>query len=600
VAARAFEELTGLPAAYARLDSGQREAVNSVTDTVVLAGPGSGKTETLAVKAAMALLDVPAPRGVACITYTRSAAQEIRNRVAELGVRPGRRLVARTLHSFCLREIIRPYAALVGEPELARRDVMTKSEAGVHLADACETKGATVSEPELQVMRGLAVADEDLSDFSAAQINVMEYYISTMADAGVIDFDGMIHEALRLAQEYPIVVELTAARFPWLLVDEYQDLGPSLHVLVQTLRTSDEITVFAVGDPDQTIMQFTGADSDYIESLEAAGYRAVRLPINYRCAPSIVRAAAGALERQRGYKAAPKRTDDGEVLPLEVDGGMAEQMQTVVDELLPSLLKRFKAHEIAILYTGKGWYADRIVEALQSADIPFSLERDVRFSQLGETIGWLQRCAQWSIDAWSERQGRFRQLADDLREYLVDAEHPAGKTSLAAAEFLYPLLEEPVDPDTLLADWLGQFVTALQLDEILKRGAVHAQEREALAELLLAVRKKHAGLPIQAFAGPIRRPGRIVVTTYHSSKGREFDAVILPGLQDGIMPSAWKPRGGYWRFDRVDNDLKLFYVALTRARHSLALLWSPSGENRFGDPHEWPRSRFIDAVLEQL
>lgn len=597
--ARAPQDLTGLAAAYARLDHGQRAAVDSPTSTVVVAGPGSGKTETLAVKASMLLQQIPPPRGVACITYTRSAAQEIRRRVTEFRVRADRRFVSGTLHSFCLREILQPYAALVGEPELAQREIIGGKAAGRALGRVRSESGANVSDVDLQVMRRGTAAGEYLSDrFSERQIDAMDRYETLLADNNVIDFDGMIHEALRLAQEHPLVVELASARFPWLLVDEYQDLGAPLHVLVQTLRSSGGVEIFAVGDPDQTIMQFTGANSGYIESLEEAGYRAVVLPINYRCAPSIVRAAAGALERDRGYKHDPNREDDGEVIQREVGPGMRDQMKTVVDELLPSLAYRLPLHEIAILYPGKGWYADQIVEALRDSDVDYSLERDARFSQLGEIVSWLQRCAQWSIDAWSERRGRFRELADDLGEYLVDAQHPAGRTALATAEFLFPLLETPVDPEAPLAAWLSDFVGALALDDILQRGGIHAQDLEALADLLHAARAQ-AELVVQDFAGPVRRPGRIVVTTYHSAKGREFDAVILPGLQDGVMPRSWKRRG-VWRFSGIENDLKLFYVAVTRARHTLALLWSQLGENSFGDPGQWPRSRFVDDVLKQL
>jgi DNA helicase-2/ATP-dependent DNA helicase PcrA len=600
VAARALEELTGLPAAYARLNDGQREAVDSLESTVVIAGPGSGKTETLAIKAALLLQHIPAPRGLACITYTRAAAREIRARVVELGVRPGRRLVAGTLHSFCLREILQPYAALVGEPDLAQREVVGSKSAARVLAKANAEGGTDISGVDLQVLRRASVAGEDLSDrFSLLQAATMTRYESLLADNNLIDFDGMIHEALRLARSHPLIVELTAARFPWLLVDEYQDLGAPLHVLVQTLRESREVEIFAVGDPDQTILQFTGADAEYLEALEQAGYHAVVLPINYRCAPSIVIAAASALQRDRGYKPDPKRQDDGEVITREVGGGMRTQMRVVVDDLLPALLGRFKPHEIAVLYTGKGWYADQIVDALRGGDVAYSLERDTRFSQLGEIVGWLQRSAQWSIDAWSERQGRFRDLADDLHEFLADAGHPAGRTALSAAEFLHPLLEESVDPEAPLGTWLGGLVDALGLEDILDRGGVHAQDQEALTDLLNVIRRDQS-LVVQDFAGPIRRPGRIVVTTYHSSKGREFDAVILPGLQDGIMPSAWKPRGRQWRFANVDDQRKLFYVGVTRARHTLALLWSPLGENRFGDPGEWARSRFVDGILEQL
>jgi DNA helicase-2/ATP-dependent DNA helicase PcrA len=160
------------------------------------------------------------------------------------------------------------------------------------------------------------------------------------------------------------------------------------------------------------------------------------------------------------------------------------------------------------------------------------------------------------------------------------------------------LLEEPIDPDTPLRDWLPAFVDALGLDDLLERASIHAQDAEALTDLLDVVRTRD-GLVVQDFAGPVRRPGRVVVTTYHSSKGRQFDAVILPGLQDGVMPSAWK-QAGRWQFSDIEDQRKLFYVGMTRARHTLALLWSPRGENVFGDPNEWPRSRFLEDVLAQL
>jgi DNA helicase-2/ATP-dependent DNA helicase PcrA len=602
VAGRAAGQLTGLAAAYARLDDGQREAVDSEVSTVVIAGPGSGKTETLAVKAAILLQEIPAPRGVACITYTRAAAQEIRARVVELGVRPERRLVSSTLHAFCLRQILRPYASLAGEPGLADREVVGSRAADELREQACREAGAGVwlSEADLQTVRRALAAGVDAGDrFTKRHEDAARRYDRHLADQGLTDFDGMVHEALRLVQEHPVVVELTAARFPWILVDEYQDLGAPLHVLVQALRDEGGIDIFAVGDPDQTIMQFTGADAEYIESLEAEGYHPVVLPINYRCAPSIVRAVARAAARDRGYKPDPRRQNEGEVIPREVGPGMRQQMEVVTGELLPAMLQRFPAHEIAILYPYVSWYMDRITDALRGAGVDFSLERDTRFPRKGEVVGWLQRCAQWSIDAFTERRGGFRELADELREYLVDAGDLAGRTALAAAELLYPVLEDAVEPDAPLAPWLEGLVDALGLDELLARGGEHGQDAEALADLRRTAARRDLGLTVQDLAGPVRRPGRVVVTTYHSAKGREFDAVILPGLQNGIIPGKYK-KGGQWRGSNVDHQLKLFYVAVTRARHTLALLWSPLGENRYGDDGQWPVSPFVGPLLEQI
>ena len=503
MASRTVKELGAFAAAYARLNDGQREAVDAQASTVVIAGPGSGKTETLAVKAALLLQDIPSPCGIACIAYTRSAAREVGKRVHELGVRPGRRFVAGTLHAFCLRQVVQPYARLVGETALAERTVIGARATSPILRAANTACRARLTSVDLQVIRRASAAGEALEDrFTPADMATASRYDEILAERGLLDFDAMIHQALRVVQENAVVVELIAARFPWLLVDEYQDLGAPLHVLVQTLRDSGGVEVFAVGDPEQTILQFTGADSLHLESLEALGYRSVLLPINYRCAPTIVRAVAAASGRKRDFLPDPQRDDPGEVVPLEVEGGFVEQMELVVAEVLPELLARYEAHEVAIFYTGIGWYADQIIRELDEAGMAYSLERDARFSQFGEVVSWLQGCAQWSIDAWAERQGRFRDLASQLHEYLADAGHPSGRTQLATAEFLYPLLESAEDPGTQLSVWLDGLVSALELDDVLKKGRLHSQDVEALADLA-ALAHKNSDLSLQDFAGPV-------------------------------------------------------------------------------------------------
>ncbi len=592
------EQLSGLAGAYARLDPKQREAVDARDDTVVLAGPGSGKTDTLAVKGAVLLREIRAPQGIAALTYTNAAAREIADRIAHLGERGGRRFFTGTVHSFCLRGVIKPFAGLAGTPSLADREVIAAGTARSLLRHAADAEGVTSppSEPRLQWVRRAAACHQDLSGhFDRFEIAVMRRYEKLLVEGGFIDFDGIIHEALGVIAASEAVRDLLAARYPWLLVDEYQDLGGPLHEIVQHLREAS-VRVMAVGDPDQTILQFTGADARYLGELEETGCRRIDLAFNYRSGRRLIDAAAGALPVDRNYEPHPDSDDEGEVLSLRVQGGLVPQVATLVDDLLPRLTEQDgrPLHEIAILYPGRSWLLDLIVAKLVTEGIPYSLERDARFGH-GEVVAWLQRCAQWAVDAPSERVIRFRDLANGLRTYLVDAHHRAGVTSLAAAEFLFPVLERGVAPDTLLLDWLKEILGMLDLREILKAGGIHNQEIEALDELLLGLRGSHAGTTVEEFAGPVRRPGRVVVTTYHSAKGRQFDAVLLPGLQDGIMPRAYRGR-----IRNVDHDRNLFYVGFTRARHTVVMLWSDSSEDAWGNAAGLGPSRFVGEIEARL
>jgi superfamily I DNA/RNA helicase len=242
---------------------------------------------------------------------------------------------------------------------------------------------------------------------------------------------------------------------------------------------------------------------------------------------------------------------------------------------------------------------DVLIRELGETDTPYSLERDIRFGQLGEIVGWLQGCTQWALDLPTERTVRFRDLAEELRRYLIDAGRPDGRSSLAAAEFLYPALDADLQPEALLLDWLNGLVNDLSLRAVLAEGEIHAQELEALDRLVADLRGKYAGTTVEDFAGPVRRPGRLVVTTYHSAKSRQFDAVILPGLQEGFMPRARKLKG-QWRETNVNHDRNLFYVAFTRARHCVAMLSSENSEDAYGDRAAWPRSRFVNEIEAQL
>jgi DNA helicase-2/ATP-dependent DNA helicase PcrA len=307
---------------FERLNLGQQAAVKEAGNTAVLAGPGSGKTATLVIKVAHLLAEiVEPPAGVACITYNNDAVREFRNRLSEFGLYSDRRLFLGTVHSFCLNCILRPYARLVFPRYKDGIGV-----AGPHHSELLLSKALSQHLPEVRPeyytatitrFRRARFCGEDTSGFDDRDLPAVEEYEALLAAEQFIDFEAMVGQALEMVRAHGWIRELLAARFPWMIVDEYQDLGGPLHAIVTTLIDRAGVRVFAVGDPDQTIYDFTGADPRYLQELAGRqDFRSIRLKFNYRSGRKLIDASQAALapEQPRDYRPDPKRDDQGEVI----------------------------------------------------------------------------------------------------------------------------------------------------------------------------------------------------------------------------------------------------------------------------------------------
>ncbi|MGF6507832.1 UvrD-helicase domain-containing protein [Paraburkholderia sp. 32] len=280
---------------------------------VVLGGPGSGKTKTLTTKFARILAeDVQEPRGVACITYNNECARELETRLAALGDTAGGRVFIGTVHSFSLTQIVLPYAkvAQLGLP--ADFKVATRGEVSAALERALRRLNVNVASRrdwslQMSVYRRsiLNRNSEEWQTRDPELAAVAETYEDELRRAGRIDFDDMPLLAVRALRECPWIQRALFAKYPVLVVDEYQDLGRALHRMVLGLCFCAGMRLFAVGDVDQSIYGFTGAHPDLLESLsEREDVETVRLELNYRSGTRIVEASGYALGQARDYRAA--------------------------------------------------------------------------------------------------------------------------------------------------------------------------------------------------------------------------------------------------------------------------------------------------------
>ncbi len=603
-----------LASKFGHLNQEQKRAVLCDSNTVVLAGPGSGKTDTLVMKVAHLLTDVVIPpRSVACITFNNDAVAEFQKRLASLGIRGSHRLFLGTVHSFCLNCVLRPFMKFV-KPKFPKgikvapptyADKLLGTSIYKVMPDANQWYSTTIT----RYRRRLACR-EDVSGFDDRDSSIVEDYLAHLDTEGLVDFEGIIGHALELIESENWVCDFLAARFPWLVVDEYQDLGGPLHRIVVNLVERANVDVFAVGDPDQTIYDFTGADPKYLTELASRpDFTTFRLRLNYRSGKKLILASQVALDlpEPRDYEPDPERKDLGEVYFAEVDNGYDGQSTAIAQDIIPTLDRAgLRREEVAILYRTKGPLFDAIARELTDAGISFVAERDGRYPR-SPFVKWLQKCAAWSLSDPTISEVTFEDILEPYTALRCAAgldEQDAG--SLESRKVLYVALTGQEESNLSLAEWLLAIDSRLSLRETLKTSSDHPEMAEDFEKLLGAAQPGGhlKSYSVADFSGDGRMLGKVMLTTLHSSKGRQFDAVILPGLQESVFPRMiWSTAQRRYvdpSTTTMHEERRLFYVGFTRARKFVFLVCSPWFVNGRGYLTELGPSRFVTEIQKRL
>jgi DNA helicase II / ATP-dependent DNA helicase PcrA len=507
---------------------------------VIVAGPGTGKTRTLVGRIAR-LIEVEGvePATITAVTFTRKAAAELGERLRARVGEKASAVTAVTFHALGL-SLLRAAPALAGLPVDFR-----VLDDGARLAVVKEVATQLGFDGDAGKLAGAisrAKADgipEHLPDDVAA---ILPLYQSKLRTMGALDFDDLVIRALQVLQEHPDFLAQARSRCLHLLVDEYQDVNAGQYRLVRLLAPTAACNLCVVGDPDQAIYGFRGADPAYFArfSDDYPGGRAISLGRNYRSTAAVVELAktimAGApgrlprpLVAQGAHGPAVVRhivadeRAEADLIVAEIEravGGtnmlaMAERAADETDDLGHGPLA---FHDIAVL-TRLSAQADVIEEALQRAAIP---------------------CQRASSDALTARP----HVADLL-----------SRLERAVAR----------DAERCLADRMAV------LDPDAKLDPRRQQAVELLSTLALPF-----GRDLRAFlesAGTWRdadvalAPQKVSLLTLHASKGLEFPLVLIPGCEDGIVPLRlpWLPEAD------VEEERRLLYVGMTRAKRRLVL-----------------------------
>ena len=583
----------------------QTEAYSFDGNCAVLAGPGSGKTRVLVTKVVRLLTKrARGPRGVACITFNNEAVRELRKRLGDLGLKPSKRLFIGTVHSFCLSCVVAPFGHLFRQDLTSDLVVAGSGQRAIAFERALGSMslGGHPSDWKTQFERYRRTHPfrESKQWRENPQLaKLVETYEDLLHSQGLLDFDDMVLIALDLIRRQQFVRSALEARFPFLVVDEYQDLGFPLHRIVRQLMIDNSIEVFAVGDPDQSIYGFTGSDPAYLRELsEDPDVLRVQLNMNYRSAQQIIDGSQVALapSEPRDYRSS--RDDvEGELIFKECPEGLDEQARQIAEQIIPTLQEEgVPGGQIAVLYIDR---EDQLIlsKALDEAGIKYAGERDQRYPRVPFTR-WLEDVASWCSLFPNTQQGpQFDDIFRSYSEMNEQAGRPINAASLVPRTTFFEALTEVAMSELPFLTWLERIDSLLKLENCLTARKTepddlaawdvikeHCKEGESLAEFSL-----------DDFARGGGRPDTVTMTTLHSSKGLEYDVVIMPGLEDGRLP-----RYSAESSAALAEARRVFYVGMTRARNTIYLLYSGWYKNRFGRTFDQGPSRFVEELRAAL
>ncbi len=559
------------------LNREQQEAVASISRyTAVIAGPGTGKTATLAARV-LYLMETRRvkPSEITAVTFTNRAASELRERIGrELGKRASLgNMTVGTFHSICM--------------ELMRKSkvkffLADEEEALEIAAEASQRTGTGIDPHRLRSLVSYVKSQDRIGDESmweafdekgeALKVAGAEYS-RIMEERGLWDFDDILINTLMLMEEGA----LSAGSFSYLLVDEFQDINPLQYRLIKMWNRKGR-ELFLIGDPDQSIYGFRGSDPQCFKKAaeDFKEMKIIRLRENYRSTPSVINAALKVINGNPGEERALNASCEKEDCPVRLVKAAGHMGEAI-----------FTAKEINAMAGGIGMLdAQHVMESrdrkkVRSFDDIAVLCRTRRQGELVEKC--LRQEGIPYIAAGREAFLRHEKVKGTIAfmEYLDDPENlhamkralsfiwgledsPASRRVIDEASDRYASVFRRKRADKFMEMWMKETDSEKTEEMIrLRNMAVFYESCGAfLKELLTGVESD-----LRRAGGRDIKAGAVRIMTLHGAKGLEFPAVIIPGVREGLIPL--KREGS-----AVDTaeERRLFYVGMTRAEEELILV----------------------------
>jgi DNA helicase-2/ATP-dependent DNA helicase PcrA len=634
------------PSEYlADLNGPQREAVLTTEGPVlVVAGAGSGKTRVLTYRVAHLIGACGVkPNEILAITFTNKAAGEMRERLERMLGRVTRAIWILTFHAACGRMLRREAERLgyrsnfsiydqADQVRVVRhcleelgRDPKRFTPRGIH-AQISNAKNQLIG-PDEYLRRVASFYDQTVAE-------VYDLYQRTLFRSNAVDFDDLLMLTVDVLERFPEARERWQASFRYVLVDEYQDTNHAQYRLLQLLA-SEHGNVFAVGDPDQSVYAFRGADIRNILDFERdfPGARVIALEQNYRSTNAILGAANAVIENNRDRK--PKRlfSELGQGLPVEVVEVEDEHAEArfVAAELARLVDEGYSGSELSVFYRTNA--QSRVLEdVLVRQQIPYQVIGGPRFyerAEVKDAVAYLT-----VLDNPSDAVSLMR-IANRPRRGIGDTSVQRLVTHADALGI--SLWEALADPEAAglatasaravrgfrtLMESLVSAAQELHVDELVeavleRSGTIEAYEAERtieargrienLAELVGVAREFRETREDPTLSGFLQeislvsdqdtiadRESLVTLMTIHNAKGLEFRGVFLFGMEEGIFPHARSIED-----NEIEEERRLCYEGMTRAMERLVLTHA-TARSLFGRREYNLPSRFLDELPDTV
>lgn len=641
-----------------QLNESQREAVTYCSGpSLVVAGAGSGKTRVLTYKIAYLLHQGIPPQAILALTFTNKAAREMKERIARItGEQTARRLWMGTFHSIFSR-ILRYEAEHIGYPsnftiyDAADSKNLLKSiikemqlddkiyRVGMIQSRISHAKNSLITAKAYEQNKELV--ENDMNGKVPLIREIYKRYQNRCLQAGAMDFDDLLLQTNILFRDHPAVLEKYRSWFQYVLVDEYQDTNFAQHLIVQRL-CEQHGRICVVGDDAQSIYSFRGANIDNILQFKNIypGCRIFKLERNYRSTQNIVNAANSLIHKNTEQIQKTVYSENEEGNPVSVFSSYSDYEEGyAVAAKIQEMRKNGRAYEyadFAILYRTNA--QSRILEeALRKRNIPYKIYGGLSFYQqkeIKDVIAYfrvivnphdeeaLKRVINYPargigdttvgklIAAATDHQTSLWNVLQSPLEYALPVNSGTAKKLQGFREMIESFREQNkrLEADEMAALVVKQsgIVGLLfqdrsvegiskqeNLQELLKGIAEFCEIRreEGAEETTLSDFLSEVALLTDQDNDKDEQANKVTMMTVHAAKGLEFKNVFVVGLEEDLFPSAMSkdsPRA-------VEEERRLFYVALTRAEQNCVLTYAKS-RYRNGQTAICSPSRFLKDI----
>ena len=625
---------------YDKLNDKQKQAVFTTEGPVLLlAGAGSGKTGVLMHRIAYLIEEKHIdPYNIMAITFTNKAAKEMKERIGKLIGEEGNFVWVMTFHSSCVRFLRRFIDRIGFDNSFTIYDsddqrTLMKKIFKEHDINSKVYKERTVlnaiSNCKNELMSPSEYMKTAIDSYEKGLARLYELYQSALKKNNALDFDDLICRCVELFEKCPEVLDYYQNRFRYIMVDEYQDTNTAQFRLIYLLAQKYK-NICVVGDDDQSIYKFRGANIENILSFEERleNVKVIKLEQNYRSTGNILDAANAVIKNNRGRKDKRLWTEweSGDNIELRQFQTANEEADNIIKDIKNRARQNFR--DFAVLYRTNA-QSRLLEERCVTLGVPYQLIGGVNFYQrkeIKDVLAYLKTIANGNDDIALLRIINVPKRgigattiakvvdyanANDISLYdamSISENAGVGKASEKIKNFIDMIeyFREKIDKKANISSIIEELLDKTgYIESLYDEGEIEGESRKDNIEELINKSTEYEDGELSLFLEDVslvadidrmdENADRITLMTLHGAKGLEFDTVYLAGMEEGLFPSAMSANSK----EDLEEERRLAYVGITRAKKNLILTSAKqrmiNGETRYS-----LMSRFVNEIPREL